>query len=179
MLSPFLKTGPELKYNLSLFFRDQIEKPDAPYTRAPTWAVELAKADKGFAKATGMVPDYVPPDGGKTYGWSRKADYLFRQSLPGADRSDPRPRRARREGRQRARHDQGAAAARRQRPARDRVQAEHGRGQQALPRPGAASPSARSQLNRARIRTTARPTATRTRSTRTTRRRSTCASPRS
>jgi hypothetical protein len=83
MLSPFLKLAPELTYNQSLFFRDQIEKGSAPYTRAPGWAIAMAKADPGFAKKVGMVPDYVTPEGDKTYGWSRKADYAFRQGMPG------------------------------------------------------------------------------------------------
>jgi hypothetical protein len=83
MLSPFLKLAPELTYNQSLFYRDQIEKDSDPLTRAPQWAVALAKRSPDFAKATGMVPDYVPPDGGKTYGWGRKPDYFFRQGGPG------------------------------------------------------------------------------------------------
>ena len=83
MLSPFVKTAPELAYNLSLFYRDQIERKNEPLTQAPAWATELAKRQPQFAKMVGFVPDYVPPDGGKVPGWGRKADYFFRQSFPG------------------------------------------------------------------------------------------------
>jgi hypothetical protein len=90
LLTP-LKTIPELSNNYSLFFRDAIQDPSEPYTRAPGWAILLAKgndpASKKFREQTGMVPDYEPPEstpGHKgTWGWPRKVDYTFRQ-VPGA-----------------------------------------------------------------------------------------------
>jgi ribosomal protein S18 acetylase RimI-like enzyme/tetratricopeptide (TPR) repeat protein len=81
--SPILKTPVELAANYSFFYRDQIQHESEPLTRAPAWAVEAAKVIPGFAKTTGFVPDYVPPEGGKTPGWGRKADYAFRQLQPG------------------------------------------------------------------------------------------------
>jgi hypothetical protein len=84
MLSPLLKTAPELKYNLSLFYRDQIQPSEEPYTRAPQWAVALAKNQPWFRKATGMVDDYAPTEGQPTWGWPRKVDYTARALAPGA-----------------------------------------------------------------------------------------------
>jgi hypothetical protein len=83
MLSPFVKTLPELAFNLSLFYRDQIERKSEPLTRAPKWAQELAKLEPRFGKIVGYQPNYVPPEGGSTPGWGRKADYFFRQIAPG------------------------------------------------------------------------------------------------
>jgi hypothetical protein len=83
MLSPFVKTAPELVFNLSLFYRDQIERKSEPLTRAPRWAQELAKKSPQWAKMVGYQPNYVPPEGGSTPGWGRKADYFFRQIAPG------------------------------------------------------------------------------------------------
>lgn len=83
MASVFLKLPLELKSNFSYFYRDQIQHEGEPLTRAPKWAIEVGKRDKKFARLTGLVPDYVPPDGKKTWGWGRKPDYAFRQAQPG------------------------------------------------------------------------------------------------
>jgi hypothetical protein len=84
MISPLLKTGPELKYNISAFYRDQIQPDTEPYTRTPRWAVELGKQVPWFRRATGMVPNYAPAEGEPGWGWTRKADYLTRALTPGA-----------------------------------------------------------------------------------------------
>ena len=87
LLSPFIKVAPEVKYNFSTFFREQIQPDVEQDTRAPEWAVAMGKgsdpASTAFRKATGLRPDYVPAEGDKVWGWSRKADYLSRQ-VPGA-----------------------------------------------------------------------------------------------
>lgn len=88
MTSPLLKTGPELKSNYSWFYRDDIQRDREPLTRAPQWAIELAKHNPTFRERTGMTPDYVAPEGAPKgsrgeWGWSRKADYFFRQGMPG------------------------------------------------------------------------------------------------
>lgn len=84
MLTPLLKIAPELKFNYSTFYRDQIQPDAEPYTRAPEWAVALAKTVPWFKKAAGLVDDYAPTEGPPVWGWPRKADYVSRALLPGA-----------------------------------------------------------------------------------------------
>jgi hypothetical protein len=81
---PAQKTPIELLANYSFFYRDQISPDKEPYTRAPQWAIELAKRNPTIRKNLGLVDDYLPPDApGKVWGWPRKIDYAFRQGQPG------------------------------------------------------------------------------------------------
>lgn len=82
-LSPIVRVPPEVIYNTSLFLRDQIQPDQEPYTRAPQWAIDLAKRNPAFKQATGMVSDYAPGEGDQAWGWPRKADYIARQLQPG------------------------------------------------------------------------------------------------
>ena len=84
MATPFIKLPAELKTNYSFFYRDAIKPEGEPLTRAPAWAIALAKKSPAARRKLGLVNDYVAPDGTRPeWGWPRKIDYAFRQGQPG------------------------------------------------------------------------------------------------
>lgn len=75
----FLKLIPELRYNMSAFFRQQIENPQAPLVPAPAWAAELARI--GPIRRLLKIEPFTY-NGKKILGWRAKADYAFRSLSP-------------------------------------------------------------------------------------------------
>lgn len=81
MVNPIFKNPVELYANRSFFFRNDIQRPEAPLVAAPKWVANLPQ---NVRSRLGIVPDYVDKrTGKKTWGWPGRVDYAVKQ-FPGA-----------------------------------------------------------------------------------------------
>lgn len=80
MLTPAAKTPVELWANMSFFFRDQIEKDDAPLAPAPAWVGAIPEK---YRKQLGITKNLRDPQSGKSK-WGAPAKIVYALNvLPG------------------------------------------------------------------------------------------------
>ena len=81
LVTPAIKTPVELWSNMSFFFREPIERDDAPLVPVPTWLVKTVP--ERYRKGLGLVPDYVDKRSGKKQ-WAAPARLVYALGvLPG------------------------------------------------------------------------------------------------
>ena len=81
LVTPAIKTPVELWSNMSFFFREPIERDDAPLVPVPTWLVKTVP--ERYRKSLGLVPDYIDKRSGKKQ-WAAPARLVYALGvLPG------------------------------------------------------------------------------------------------